>query len=199
VAASVAAPVAAYNKDRVLQLYPPTVWEDLDSLLRYRESANLRPSALLTEMMTFLPPQEPPGMLFKALWLSRLPSDVRGHVQLQVDDLDCTQLGAIADKAWLGRNTKQSQLLAAVPDENQQDGLTDAVAALRLGKAKPKSGRPKEQRGKESGHHQRDGQQEKNELCWIHCKYGGDAKICRQPRTCAMAAKVSGNADGQEW
>jgi len=30
-------------KDCVLQLYAPTVWEDLDSLLHYRESANLRP------------------------------------------------------------------------------------------------------------------------------------------------------------
>jgi len=67
-------------KTRVLELYAPTAWEDLDGLLHYKELANARPFALLTEMLALLPTNEPPGMLFKALWLSRLPSDMRSHV-----------------------------------------------------------------------------------------------------------------------
>jgi len=57
----------------------------------------------MTEMMSLLPSNEQPGMLFKALYLSRLPADVRGHVQLQADTLDCVRLGELADKAWLAR------------------------------------------------------------------------------------------------
>jgi len=82
----------AVLKNRVLQLFAPTVWEDLDSLLCFKEMANLKASALMTEKLTLLPSREPPGMLFKALWLSRLPADVHGHVQLQVDTLDCIPL-----------------------------------------------------------------------------------------------------------
>jgi len=65
-------------KNRVLQLYAPTVWEDLNSLLHFKEMANLRPSALMTEMLSLLPSNEQPGMLFKALYLSRLPATCMG-------------------------------------------------------------------------------------------------------------------------
>lgn len=125
-------------KNCVLQLYAPMMWEDLDSLLHFKEMANLRPSALMTEMLSLLPSQETPGMLFKALWLNRLPADVRGHVQLQADVLECVQLGELAAKAWLARTTKQPHVLAALPPDSNLEELTDTVAALHVGKAKPK-------------------------------------------------------------
>jgi len=188
-------------KNRVLQLYAPTVWEDLESLLHFKEMANLRPSALMTEMLTLLPAQEQPGMLFKALWLSRLPSDVRGHVQLQADTLDCIQLGEIADKAWLARTTGKSHAVAAVPDQPHVDDLTDTVAALNVGK--PRSKRPQDKRknkGTRAPPQQHQGQQERTrDLCSLHHKYGGKAHFCREPQTCLLADKVTGNASGQDW
>jgi len=121
---------------------------------------------------------------------------------MQADTLDCTQLGVVADKAWLFRTTKRSHVLAAVPAEQQPDDLCDNVAALRLNKAKTKhvpiKSRSKEPRGNRQ---QREGQQQDKpkDLCWNHYKYGGDAHFCRQPKTCVLASKVSGNMDGQDW
>jgi len=184
-------------KNRVLQLYAPTVWEDLNSLLHYRESANLRPSVLLTEMMSFLPPQEQPGMLFKALWLSRLPSDVRGHVQLHADTVDCIQLGEIADKAWLARNTGKPLVVAAAPDQPHVEELADTVAALNVGKTNPK--RP--QNKKRQPPQQQKGRQQRatKDLCSLHIQFGSRAHYCKEPKTCLLADKVTGNASGQDW
>jgi len=184
-------------KNRVLQLYAPTVWEDLDSLLHFKEMANLRPSALMTEMLTLLPSGEPPGMLFKALWLSRLPSDVRGHVQLQADTLDCIPLGELADKAWLARTTGKSHVLAALPPDENLEELADTVAALNVGKTNPK--RP--QNKKRQPPQQQKGRQQRptKDLCSIHIQYGSRARHCKEPQTCLLADKVTGNASGQDW
>ncbi|MBM3938594.1 MAG: hypothetical protein FJ333_08080 [Sphingomonadales bacterium] len=188
-------------KNRVLQLYAPTVWEDLDSLLHFKEMANLKPSALLTEMLTLLPNGEPPGMLFKALWLSRLPSDVRGHVQLQADTLDCILLGELADKAWLARTTGKSNIVAAVPDQPRVDNLADSVAALNV--VKPQSRRPQDRRQSKEAlgpPQQRQGQRERpKDICSTHLKYGSSAFTCQQPKTCLLAGKVTGNASCQDW
>jgi len=184
-------------KNRVLQLYAPTVWEDLESLLHFKEMANLRPSALMTEMLTLLPAQEQPGMLFKALWLSRLPSDVRGHVQLQADTLDCIQLGEVADKAWLARTTGKSHVLAALPKDEKLEELADTVAALNVGKPNPKRPQNKKRQPpqKQKGRQQRP----TKDLCDIHIQYGSRARYCKEPQTCLLADKVTGNGSGQDW
>jgi len=179
-------------KDRVLQLYAPTVWEDLNSLLHFKEMANLRPSALMTEMLTLLPAQEQPGMLFKALWLSRLPSDVRGHVQLQADTLDCVRLGELADKAWLARTTGQ-HAVAAVSTADDVGEVAETVAALRLRKPPAKS-----RTARESGQKSSDQSDRPKDLCRAHFKYGGKAYRCFQPKTCVLAGQTSGNGGGQD-
>jgi len=189
-------------KNRVLQLYAPTVWEDLNTLLHFKEMANLRPSALMTEMLSLLPNNEQPGMLFKALYLSRLPADVRGHVQLQADTLDCVQIGELADKAWLARVNQQSHVLAALPPDENLEELADTVAALNVGKSRSKHVQPKKRtRDGRPPPQQRQGQQERQpkDICSIHLKHGGKAHFCREPKTCILATKVTGNAEGQDW
>jgi len=73
-------------------------------------------------------------MLFKALWLSRMPADIRGHVQLQIDNLNCVQLGELADKIWLSKHTGQLNVLAAAVPGDDKKELADTVAVLRLRK-----------------------------------------------------------------
>jgi len=68
---------------------------------------------------------------------------VHGHVQLQADNLDCVQLGELADKAWLARVTQQSHVLAALPPEENLEELSDTVAALNMGKPRSKHVQPK--------------------------------------------------------
>ncbi len=63
-------------------------------LLHYRELSDLKPSQLIDAMLALLPAGEPPGWLFKGLWLERMPEVVRSHVQGAARFQDCRQLAA---------------------------------------------------------------------------------------------------------
>lgn len=195
-------------KARVLQLYAPSIWEDLNTILTYAE-IDMRPSAIMTDMLALLPSQEQPGLLFKAVWLGRLSPDVRAHVQLQAEDLSCVQLGELADKAWLARITKPSSVVAAIPADNGPEEVADMVAALQL--RKPGGGGQRQQQqgdqrsGKKwkkkwSGKRQPQPQpQPPKGICQLHHQYGVNARYCKEPTTCLLANQVSGNVDGQDW
>ena len=91
-------------KQRLLEVFQPDQWEAVHSLLDYRELGDLKPSQFMAAMLAALPTGEQPGLLFKGLWLERMPEVVLSHVQGAARLQDCKQLAPSADVVWLACN-----------------------------------------------------------------------------------------------
>jgi len=127
---ALAAPYSSL-KTRLLEVYLPDVWEQTTQLLHYRELGDMQPSQLMDEMLAILPQEEVLGLLFKTIFLNRLPADIRAQVQGAMRLQDCRELVAAADVIWCARNQKAPVTLAAVPQEHV-DELTDTVGAMKI-------------------------------------------------------------------
>ena len=55
-------------------------------------------------MLALLPPGEEDGILFKTLYVTKLPKEVRGHVLANGMHLDSRELSELADDLWCGLN-----------------------------------------------------------------------------------------------
>ena len=88
-------------KERLLEIYTPNPLEQCFKLLYAAELGDeRRPSQIMESMLALLPPGELDGLLFKTIFLARLPSKIRGHVAAQFGTLTSRQMGALADNLW---------------------------------------------------------------------------------------------------
>ena len=171
-------------------------------MLHYRELGDLKPSQLMDAMLAALPTGEQPGLLFKGLWLERMPEVVRSHVQGATRLQDCRQLAASADVVWLASNRPVGGLLpaAAVTSQPVQE-LADEVAALRPDKSSGNAswrggGRGRlGQRGGQRPNQQRDSHYK----CYKHAKFRQEAYSCEDPDRCSsQPAAVSSRETGSQ-
>jgi len=134
-------------KTRLLNICQPSKWADGHAMLTYKELGGMQPSQLMDELLALHPSEEEPGTLFKAVFLSRLPQDMRDHVQSRADALTCPELARWADHLYNSRNAYQAKVLAALPlpptpdvssDQHVQQ-LTDTVAALQFRQPKARA------------------------------------------------------------
>jgi len=186
---------------RLLEVYMPDVWEQTSRLLHFRELGDLRPSQLMDEMLAMLPPDELPGLLFKRIFLDRLPADVRTHVQGAARQQECRQLAAAADVIWRAKiQQKLAHAAAVLPDAVEE--VTEAVAAVHIGGGKQdKGGGPRGTpkrggggRGRAAGRPGgRQSGQRSAYLCFRHAKFGDSAWECEDPSRCSAAHSGSGN------
>ena len=193
-------------KQRLLEVYQPDRWESVHSLLHHRELGDLKPSQLMDAMLALLPAGEQPGLLFKGLWLERMPEVVRSHVQGAARLMDCRQLAAAADVVWLASNRPTGGLMptAAVAPQPVHE-LADEVAALRLEKSGSSSGwrgggrgRFFKKRGGQRGG-QRSGQQRNSRYkCYRHAKFGQEAYSCEDPDRCSFGFQQQSTNGSQQ-
>jgi len=184
-------------KERLLELYKLDIWEGLTKLLNMQPLGDVKPSLFLERMLVLLPPGEEPTLLFKSLFLSKLPSDMRDHIQQHAELCSVRELAACADKIWQARNAAKPSSVAAIPseavfsDSEQLEEVTDAVAAIRLkgkqSKTQPPSSQQQHGRGKR---HVERPNKASVLVCWIHAKYGAAAHRCAD-KQCGW--KPSGN------
>ena len=148
-----------------------------------RELGDMKPSQLMDSMVALLPAGEPSGILFKSLFLSRLPGDMQDHVQAKAKQLDPGVLAQLADTIWQSRNADKRHVLAAVdtPARAADQELVEGVAALNVDKREKKQGRWKNKRPQARG-----GGQKSKLVCWKHIKYGVDAFSCEDAEHCAF-------------
>ena len=139
----------------------------------------MKPSQLMDSMVALLPAGEAQGILFKFIFLSRLPGDMRDHVQAEAKQLDPGALAQLADGIWQSRNVDRRHMLAAVdtPATEADQELVEGVAALNV----DKRGRWKNMRPQARG-----GGQKSKLVCWKHIKYGVDAFSCEDAEHCAF-------------
>ena len=145
-------------------------------------------------MLASLLPGEPPGILFKAHFLTRLPTDIRDLVLVNIAVSGPLQLAALSDQFWLARNSRPSAVAAAVSPADDLEDLEETVAALGLnksrGKARKRGGKKKRDRDGSSGGgkaaHGGGGSQQQSTpyLCRFHLKYREQAHSCADPKFC---------------
>jgi len=186
---------------RLLEVYMPDVWEQTSRLLHFRELGDMQPSQLMDEMLAMLPQEEQPGLLFKRIFLDRLPDDVRRHVQGAAREQQCRELAAAADVIWQAKVQKKTTNVAAVLP-GQVEEVAEAVAAIQITSNKhdrgsgPRGGQRRggSARGRGTGRPGgRQGGQKTAYLCYRHARFGDSAWECEDPSRCTAAPTVSGN------
>jgi len=192
-----ATPYAAL-KARLLEVYQPDVWEQASKILHFRELGDQKPTQLMDEMLALLPPEEVPGILFKQVFLDRLPADVRTHVQGAARFQDCRQLAAAADVVWQARVEKKLATLASLqppPLPTPQD-LAETLAAVRLPRGGGRGNNRSRGKGRGGNTGRPQPQQRPSKPTWVcfrHAKYGDAAWECDDPARCTSSSNVSGN------
>ena len=170
-------------RERLQEVYEPDDWECAARLRHMRELGDMKPSQLMDSMVALLPAGEAPGILFKSIFLSRLPADMRDHVQAKAKQLDPEALAQLADTIWQSRNADRRHVLAAVdkPATEVDQDLVEGVAALNVDKKEKKTGRWTKKRPQARG-----GGQKSRLICWKHIKYGADAFSCEDAEHCTF-------------
>jgi len=196
-----AAPTAAdpYQalKARLLDIYTPSPLDLVHRIMFAPELGGRRPSELMDSLLAALPPGEPAGILFKAHFLSRLPTDFRDLVAVHVADYEPVQLAALADQLWMARNARPAAAAAVAPTatssatKQEMEDLEEMVAAISMKKefkGKKKWEKKKQVGGSggdgQSGPSGQNGQKSPPYLCRSHLKYGDQAHSCADTKYC---------------
>ncbi len=74
--------MSRYTKDR---------WARAFELLNFSEIGDMKPTDMMRQMKALLPTDNRPSTYFMALFLLRLPSDMRDHL-IAKDVKDCTKM-----------------------------------------------------------------------------------------------------------
>ena len=180
-------------KTRLLEVYQPDVWEQASRILHFRELGDMKPSQLMDQMLALHPRDEQPGTLFKAVFLDRMPADLRAHVQGFAAQQGCRELAAACDVVWHARNTKGRPGLAAVVAKAPEEELVEHVAAMHVQSDKPRGAAVRKDRGGKSrgGGKGRGGGRPRGRvqgyMCWKHVQYGNQAWECVDPGICSFS------------
>ena len=182
-------------KARLLEVYQPDMWEQASRILHFRELGDTKPSQLMDQMLALHPRDEQPGTLFKAVFLDRMPADIRAHVQGLAARQGCRELAAACDVVWHARTSKGRPGTTAAVAEAQEEELVEHVAAMHVQPGKPKgaAGRGKDRGGGRGrgGGKGRGGGRPKGKVqgytCWKHVQYGDQAWECVDPTICTFS------------
>jgi len=176
-------PVQPYTllKQALLSSHVLTDFQRVEQLLAMEPLGSRKPSQLLAAMLEVCPRDEHGSKLFAALFLQRLPRELR--VLLAHDDhTDLRQLAAKADRLQ-AFHKQQCHELVAVTESGQPDS-EELVAALKKagggGSSKKKPQLPPN-RKKQGPPVPRDLAQLASGICVFHWRFGDAARRCRAP------------------
>lgn len=177
-------------KEEMIRRFTPCVAEQLDGIIFAPELGGQRPSQLMRSMLSMLPLGEQPGLLFKRLFVLKLPADIQPEVSKKISRLTARELAEYADSRWDNRNSVKKNVavvtakVAACSLAAEEDG-GGTIAAVTAKGSKGKNIRGKKQQKKKK----------EQTLCDRHTRFGERAWECDDPDTCSMAGNVS--AGGQ--
>ena len=171
-------------KSRLLLATQLTPVQMADRLMKMPELGDRRPSQLLAQMMEYCPPGEEGTAFFRAAYLTRLPADIRGHLDgLETGSLK--DLAARADRQWA--NVRGTADMMAHVDTAEGEVETEPLAAVKFAGRKwiPKK---RETAASTAGPAKADkrgwDKTVQITLCRRHMKFGASAYSCADPSTC---------------
>lgn len=176
-------------KERLQELYQVNCWELVYRILHAPELGDRTPSQLMAALLAQLPHGETDGLLFKGVFLSRLPDDIRDHVAARGKDLSSTQMAALADDLWHARNARRATVAAIgthVELDDDEETVSGGVAAINLRGAANRARKGDQQKKnkhfkKEGGKHAASKQVT---MCAKHAQFGESAYFCADKKNC---------------
>jgi hypothetical protein len=180
-------------KERLLLAHALTPTQRAEKLFGLPPVGDRRPSDLLAAMFEHCPAGEESTALFRALFLTRLPPEIRVHLET-AEEVSLKQLALRADQLWLTLAAKKQAVAAAVEAELMESGTEAAMAAVR-GKFFAKN-KQKKQPADSSAVAQPAAAADGTggaatrpkiismQLCWRHAKYGSKAFRCADKSAC---------------
>jgi hypothetical protein len=160
-------------KDRLLMAHQLSPVQKAIKLMKLPDIGDRRPSQLLADLLQACPPAEQGTAFFRGSFLMRLPTEIQVHLA-NVETTDLKELAQKADHLWLTH--RRPGMVSAVATAQEPDPVDSLVAAMAA-----KSG------GKQSVQIQQQAKRKNKKLityCWIHHKFGNDAKRCDNPAEC---------------
>jgi hypothetical protein len=151
-------------KYRLLSSYGMSKWQLAGRIIDFTVSADARPSTLLDGMLSLLPTGEQPGVIFMALFLKKLPQDVRDHLCSRNFE-SVRDMAIFADQMWDARGSLSYPMVAAIGSRSPNRGRRRSRSG---GQASSSRRRPTPAA--------RD-----SELCYYHANYADRAHKCRAP------------------
>lgn len=192
----------AQLRAEVVRRHTPCVQELLNNIVFSPELGGRPPSELMRSLLLSLPVGEPAGLLFKHLFVLKLPADLQEAVGRRLTELDPAALAEYADQRWHLRNSGKAPTAAGIVaalDELSLDSSPDIVAAVSShkqhpsGKKKQKQKRPGDSTAAaapQAAHKKPDAQY----FCRFHVRYGVAARNCADPQFCQFQG--NGGAGG---
>jgi len=191
-------------KDKLTSTFAPHKLDQVNSLIFGPELGGRRPSQLMETMLAQLPEGEmEDSLLFKGLFINRLPADLREQVSVFFELETSRNLAKLADSFWIARNSKRSRGTVAAVQEAEAIGQLEEtgsaeddqpVAAVRHFKKKPPVKKFQEKRKQQPVNTGNSRASSQVTVCSRHRKFGGDAWKCDDPSACFMSTSTqSGN------
>ena len=192
-------------KDRLLLATQLTPIQMAEKLMKAADLGDRRPSQLLASLLEFCPPGEENTAFFRASFLMRLPSDIRGHLDGR-EDGDLKELAAKADRHWCNKVPLSTAVVAAVSADSDEDGGAEVVAAVGGGNKKRQKNKQQKKgsggsggSGSNGGGGQKQKQQQdwsglvKISICKRHQMFGVRSYCCEDPANCQFEKMQAGN------
>jgi hypothetical protein len=186
-------------KERLLLAHAMSATQRAEKLFSLPPLGGRRPSDLLAAMYEYCPAGEEGSQLFKALFLTRLPPEIR--VLLEPEEYaDLKQLATRADQLWLTLAARQFATTAAMqPDALTPEEEVETLAAVggRRQRFQRKKGKPSDAAaaagsagtaaGSQGASHAAAGGGKQSvalTICWKHAKFGSKAFNCADAGAC---------------
>jgi hypothetical protein len=168
----------AYQQLKALLVsrYTKACWTRAFELLKYPEIGDMKPTELMRQMKALLPTDDRPGITFMAMFLLRLPSDMRDNL-IAKDFKYCTMMAEYPDLLY---SSRAGSTIAAVNTE--YEAAINAVSGGRRQEFSPHDRRSERRSPSRQGRSCRKTPgpyKEDSDICYFHATYGDKARKCK--------------------
>ena len=169
-------------KKRLIKAFTPTPYQRAEQLLDLPAEHAERPSSLMDRMLSLLPhdvDRNQPGFLFQALFLRKLPADIRVVLASELDR-NMVELGQRADTHWASRPAIS---VAAIPPARSVDAIPPEPNDSDEANEMPTYATSRSKRF----------------ICSFHDRFGDAARKCEDGCMYFKHKKPKGNAKGRKY
>ena len=193
-------------KGRMVLAHELTPVQKAARVLQLPTLGNQRPSELMAALQQYCPPGEAGTAMFRASFISRLPSSLQIHLSgAEMGDL--RELTQQADRLWLCHGQQPVAAVSSLEQQEMEEPEETVAAMPWKGKGPPskKGEGPPSQQSQQSGQRtggkrggwsgrrggqrgQRGGQQEASKwVCFKHSQFGARAYFCEDEERCTFS------------
>ena len=143
-------------KNRLLETYSPTRWQLARQLLNFPQVSGVRPTTLMNQLLSLLPPGDHPETMFLMLFLDRLPPNISAQLTARTFRHPW-DMAAYADQIW-DSTPPPVQAVAALPSQSRSSSPASTVSmwsVSRSGRCRSRSLAPR-----------------RPDYCYYHLRFG---------------------------